>query len=83
MEGGIVVFDGAEQGADADLGREFFTDFAVEGLFGCFARFHLSSGKFPPVFPFAVSALGGKDASVGIADDGGCDFCLFHRLFSM
>ena len=72
MEGGVVPLHCGEEGADGNVGIEFFADFAFQGLLRGFVGLDFTAWEFPPALPFAVSALGGEDLVVA-EDDGGYD----------
>ena len=57
----IVVFYNADFFFGPDIGCKLLTDFADDAFFRRFPRFNFAAGNFPPVFVFAVAALGGKD----------------------
>ncbi len=79
MERRIVVFGSAEKRIYAYFRVEFFPDFAFQGIFAAFARFHFPAGKFPHVPEFAISSLGGEDPAL-VADDGSHYMNQFHIL---
>ena len=70
VEVGVGVLYRGELPEDLDVGVEFFFEFAGEGLMVRFAVFDFASGKFPPAFPGAVAALGGKDGGPLLAHSG-------------
>jgi hypothetical protein len=78
----VIIFDRCEQFADAYPRCQFLPNFSTQSHFRRFARLHLPAGKLPPVFPFAITTLRGKDP-VAIADNG-CHhlnmFPLIHTL---
>ena len=85
VECGIVVLYNADFFFSADLGCKLLTDFADDAFFRRFARFNFAAGDFPPVFVFAVAALGGEEfvlVSLWICaeDDCAADGDLFHDL---
>lgn len=77
MEFGVVVFDGVEQFAHLNIGGEFLTDFAAEGLLRRFAGLDFAAGKLPPALPVAIPTLGGEKFSI-LNDDGSDDGFGFH-----
>ena len=81
MERGMVVVDSTEKFADFDIGVEFFVYLATQGLVGSFSVFDLTTGKLPPIFPFAVASLGRKNAALVVEDDGGYYFNRFNSHF--
>lgn len=81
----IIVLDCVENAFGPDNGSKFFTDFTDDAFFRSFARFKLAAGDFPPVFVFAVAALGGKDfffigGWICAEDNGSGDEDLFHVM---
>ncbi len=81
VELGVVPLNSVQELPDGDVGVQFLSDFAAEGLLGRLAGFDLAAGKLPPVLPVASPALGGEDAVLGVVDDGGGNGDVFHSLF--
>ena len=61
VEGGVVVFDSAEEVAHLHVDGKFFFEFADKRLLRAFAGFHLAAREFPPVLEITVTALGRED----------------------
>ena len=85
VKSGVIVLDCVEDAFSPDNGSKFFTDFPDDAGFGSFAWFKFAAGDFPPVFAFAVAALGGKDfffigGWICAEDDGSADIYLFHVM---
>lgn len=77
MEMGIIVLYGMKQFTYGYFCSQLLTYLTTECLFGTLSYFYLTTRELPPVFPFAISSLGGKYFAA-IADDCGNYFYLFH-----
>ena len=79
MKRGVIVINGTEKRTNGDVGIQFLVYLANERLLGCLSGFNLTAWELPPVLPFAISALGGKDTALGIIDDSGYNGDNFHE----
>lgn len=61
MKCGIVVFYGSQRLLHPDFRGQFFPDLPFDGLLRRFSRLNLAPRKFPTVFEFTLSPLGGEN----------------------
>ena len=83
VEGGVVVFDSAEEVAHLHVDGKFFFEFADKRLLRAFAGFHLAAREFPPVLEITVATLGREDllgrGSCAVSDDSCHYLDTFHE----
>lgn len=75
MEGGIIVFNGANQIAYRDLGVQLFPDLSFQRLLRGFTRLDFAARELPSALLLAVAAGGGINFMfrLNIFADDSCD----------
>ena len=79
MEGGVVVFHGAQERADVYLCVELFHDLPFQSLSAVFPRLHLAAGELPHVLEFTVSPLCSENP-VAVLYYGGYYLDMLHNV---